>query len=511
MDIANLLSRHAQYQPDKLALIFEDRRLTYKEYNQNVNRLANALLDMGIKKGDKISTLLPNCMEILEVYWAAAKIGAVAVPHSMLLLADGLKSLLNDSDTTMVVTNSSMVKTIDGIRKDLPAISEDRFLLIDSGDTPGYRDYHGLKTMASDADPQGIEIHEDDVYNIMYSSGTTGHPKGIVISHKIRVAYATLSASIFRMTPESVMLHSGALVFNGAFITLLTSMFLGSTFILHPQFDTEALIDTVKKEKVTHVMMVPSQVVGVLHSPNFSAKALSTLEMICSVGAPLHKEHKEELIKHLPNRLYELYGLTEGFMTILDRNDYETKTGSVGAPTAFFDLRIEDDDKQQVPPGVVGEIVGKGPIQMVEYYKRPEMTRQAVIDGWLYTGDMGYVDEDGFLYLVDRKKDMIISGGVNVYPKDIEEIIVHHPDVKEAAVFGIQDEKWGETPIAAVTLAEMGSITAEDLVQWTNERVSAKFQRIHQAIILGDFPRNAAGKTMKRTIRDDFLKTDTQT
>ena len=505
MDIANLLSRHAQYQPDNLALIFEDRRLTYKEYNRNVNRLANALLDMGIKKGDKISTLLPNCMEILEVYWAAAKIGAVAVPHSMLLLAEGLKSLLNDSDTSMVVTSSAMVETLDRIRKDLPAIAEDRFLLTDGNHTPGYRDYHALTSAASDADPQGIEIHEDDIYNIMYSSGTTGHPKGIVISHKIRVAYATLSASIFRKTPESVMLHSGALVFNGAFITLLTSMFLGSTFILHPQFDTEAFIDTVKKEKVTHVMMVPSQVVGVLHSANFSAKALSTLEMICSVGAPLHKEHKEELIKYLPNRLYELYGLTEGFMTILDRNDYETKTGSVGAPTAFFDLRIEDDDKQQVPPGVGGEIVGKGPIQMVEYYKRPEMTRQAVIDGWLYTGDMGYADEDGFLYLVDRKKDMIITGGVNVYPKDIEEIIVHHPDVKEAAVFGIQDEKWGETPVAAVTLAETANITAEDLVQWTNERVSAKFQRIHQAVILEDFPRNAAGKTLKRTIRDDFL------
>ncbi len=505
MNIGSLLSRHGRYQPNKLALVFEDRRLTYGEYNQNVNRLANALLDMGIQKGDKISTLLPNCMEILEVYWAAAKIGAVAVPHSMLLLTDGLKSLLNDSDTTMVVTNSSMVETLDNIRKDLPAIPDDRFLLIDGGGMPGYRDYHGLKAMASDADPQGIKIHEDDIYNIMYSSGTTGHPKGIVINHKIRVAYSTLSASIFRMTPESVMLHSGALVFNGAFITLLTSMFLGSTFILHPQFDTEAFIETVQREKVTHVMMVPSQVVGVLHSANFSAEALSSLEMICSVGAPLHKEHKEELIKHLPNRLYELYGLTEGFMTILDRNDYETKTGSVGAPTAFFDIRIENDDKKQVPAGVVGEIVGKGPIQMVEYYKRPGLTRQAVVEGWLYTGDMGYVDEDGFLYLVDRKKDMIISGGVNVYPRDIEEIIVQHPDVMEAAVFGIPDEKWGETPVAAVTMAITANISTEELVHWTNERVSAKFQRIHQAVILEDFPRNAAGKTLKRTIRDEFL------
>ena len=156
MDIGSLLSRHAQYQPNKLALVFEESRLTYKEYNQNVNRVANALLEMGIQKGDKISTLLPNCMEILEVYWAAAKIGAVAVPHSMLLLAEGLKSLLNDSDTSMVVTHSAMVETLDRIRKDLPSIAEDRFLLIDGADTPGYRDYHALKSAASDADPQGI-------------------------------------------------------------------------------------------------------------------------------------------------------------------------------------------------------------------------------------------------------------------------------------------------------------------------------------------------------------------
>ena len=178
--------------------------------------------------------------------------------------------------------------------------------------------------------------------------------------------------------------------------------------------------------------------------------------MICSVGAPLHREHKEELIKHLPNRLYELYGLTEGFLTILDKNDYMTKTGSVGVPTSFYDMRIEDENRNEVPPGEVGEIVGKGPTLMVEYYKRPDLTEKAIVNGWLYTGDMGYVDEDGFLYLVDRKKDMIISGGVNVYPRDIEEIIVQHPDVLEAAVFGVPSDKWGESPVAAVTLATPG-------------------------------------------------------
>jgi acyl-CoA synthetase (AMP-forming)/AMP-acid ligase II len=312
-------------------------------------------------------------------------------------------------------------------------------------------------------------------------------------------------SSTYRISPESVILHSGSIVFNGAFLTLMPAMFLGATYILHPQFNAENMIETIKKERVTHVDVVPAQVIALLNSPKFSFDALKSIEMFLCLGAPLLKEHKDELNRRLPGRFYELYGLTEGFVTILDKNDYAAKPTSVGCPPPFFEMRIMDEKRREVPAGTVGEIVGRGPILMPGYHKRPDLTSKAVVDGWLYSGDLGYVDEDGFLYLVDRKKDMIISGGINVYPKDIEEIVARHPAVREVAVFGIPHEKWGETPVAAVILHQAGSVTEKALRDWINKNVGATYQRVHQVVFMDDFPRSAAGKTLKRLMRDKFI------
>ena len=191
-------------------------------------------------------------------------------------------------------------------------------------------------------------------------------------------------------------------------------------------------------------------------------------------------------------------------MTVLDKTDAVRKMGSVGVPVAFYEMRILDDQGRDVPPGQVGEICGRGPLMMPGYYKRPDLTRQVIVDGWLHSGDLGYVDEDGYLYLVDRKKDMIISGGVNVYPRDIEEVVVQHPGVREVAVFGVPDAKWGETPIAAVVLRSPGAATAEGLTEWVNARVDAKFQRVSDVWIVDDFPRNVAGKTLKRVLQQQY-------
>ncbi len=504
VNIGMLLTRNSKYRPNHLGIVVEDTRLTYQEFNRSVNRVANMLEEHGVKKGEKIAIVLPNCLELLELYWATAKLGAVAVPLSTLLMSRGYKSLINDSDTKIVITSSQYMTILEEIKSELTNVRE--YILVDNTSNDEYQNYHSLKTKASEEEPDVLEFDENEAYNIIYSSGTTGLPKGIVLSHYVRSYYATLFASSFRMTPESVIIHSGSIVFNGAFVTMMPAMFLGTTFILKLKFDAQEFIETVKREKVTHVIMVPSQLIAILNAPNFSIEALESLEMICSVGAPLHMDVKEKLTKLLPNRFYELYGLTEGFLTVLDRTHYATKPGSVGIPPPFFKMRIVDDHDEDVPVGEIGEIIGKGPTLMTEYYKRPEQTANAMRDGWLHSGDLGYLDEDGFLFLVDRKKDMIISGGVNVYPKDIEEVVAQHPSVREVAVFGIPDEKWGEASIAAVILRDSIAADPDELMKWVNERVGAKYQRVQRVIILDEFPRSISGKILKRELREIFAE-----
>jgi len=507
MNIGTLLPGHARNRPDHVALVFEDQRLTFRQFNARVNRLANALLSEGLGKGDKLATILPNGLELLEVYWAAAKTGIVVVPSSTLLQEGGLTALLRNSDSAMVIAAGAFADTLDRIRGNLGAIRADHYVLADAAERPGFRSYAELVAGAAESEPPDAGLTDTDPYNIIYSSGTTGEPKGIVHTHYVRSLYCSLFASAWRMTPESVALHAGSIVFNGAFLTLMPWMFLGCTYILHKAFDPEAVIAEIERSRVTHMIVVPSQLVALLHSPGFSPRALESLEMICSLGAPLHLEHKLRLNEALPGRFYELYGLTEGFVTILDKTDAVRKPGSVGVPPPFFEMRIVDGDGKDVPAGTVGEICGRGPLLMAGYYKRPDLTAQAVLDGWLHSGDLGYVDADGFLFLVDRKKDMIISGGVNVYPRDIEEVVVQHPAVRETAVFGVPDARWGETPVAAVVLREAGAVEARELMEWVNLRVGAKFQRVSDVMIVEDLPRNIAGKTLKRVLQEQYKAT----
>jgi long-chain acyl-CoA synthetase len=495
LELASLVEHHARYRPDTLAVVVGEHRLDWRGFWGRVARVGNMLRGLGVGRGDRVATCMGNSLELLETYWAAPAIGATLVPLSPLLLADGLASLLRDCEPACLVTSSAMLPVLGQINDEAAG----RRLLID-GATPGYADYRALSAAQAETfEPASVSAHER--FNIMYTSGTTGMPKGIVHTHFIRSMYCTLMATAFRIHPDSRTLHTGAIVFNGAFVMLMPTFYLGAAYFLHSRFDPEATLATIERERITHIMLVPAQITALLDSPAFDPARLASLQCVLSLGAPLLEKHRGELEAALPGRLYELYGLTEGMLTILDPRAAARKPGSVGTPPQFFSIRVLREDGGEAAPGEVGEIVGRGPILMEGYYGRPDLTAEAIRDGWMHSGDMGYLDEDGFLYLVDRKKDMIDSGGVKVYPRDVEEVAAQHPQVREVAVFGIPDEKWGEAVMAAVILRDGATLGEDALRDWINARVAARYQRVARVCIMQDFPRNAAGKTLKRELR----------
>lgn len=500
LTISQLLARNAKYRPDHLALVFNDLRLTYAQLNASVNQLCHAMQAAGITKGSKVATLLPNCAELYQIYWACAKIGAVCVPNSPLLRGTGLVNLLNDADTQLLVSNQSLMPYVAEVRA---ALQCPHYWLTDSQAT-GFVNYYEQINAQPTTEPPTEGIAPDDPYNIMYSSGTTGLPKGIVISHQVRALYASLFANYFRMTPESVVMHSGSIVFNGSFLTLMPLMFVGGTYVLLDHFDPQAVVEVIAREQVTHTILVPSQIVACLALEDFGQSMLGSLEYILSVGSPLLLEHKEALGQRMPGVFYELYGLTEGFMTILDKTEFQKKMGSVGAVPQFMEVKIVDDTGNELPSGQIGEIVGRSPLLMSEYYNNPEKTAEAIQDGWLFTGDVGYLDADGYLFLTGRKKDLIISGGVNVYPVDIEEIVAKHPAVQDVAVFGVPDPEWGETPVAAVILKAGVQVAATDLKRFANDNLEARYQKLSDVVILSEFPKNVAGKVLKRELKEQY-------
>jgi len=323
-----------------------------------------------------VATVLANCRELVEIMRAVPSLGATNVPLSPLLLAPRLLSGLKDAAAVALVT-------------ELPARLRERILLVD-GTATICLDLAALRSTAPEA-----RVSQDDLFNITCTSDTTGLPKGIMHTYFVRSMYSTLMASASRMTPESVVLHTGALVFNGAFVTFMPCFDLGAHYVLAPQFNAAEMIELVAKYKVTHTMMVPARIVAMLDAPNFSAAKLASLQMILSLGAPLHQEQKDTLNRLLPGRFYELYGLTEGFVTILDVTDATRKSGSVGIPAPFNEMRIVPEDGTDATPNEVGEIAGRGPMLMTGYYGRPDLTAQAVRNGWLFSDDMGFVAEEG--------------------------------------------------------------------------------------------------------------------
>jgi acyl-CoA synthetase (AMP-forming)/AMP-acid ligase II len=499
---------HARARGDNTAYIFQGREVSWAEFEKRVTKVCDALIKSGLKKGDKVGLLALNSIETLEVMFGTIRAGGVLVPLSPLLTPNLMVSLLKDAGAKYFFVASPLNDLAAVLAAQLDIIPAENQVAIGI-DADGYVDYEDL--IATGENDQGpLNIEDNDECVIIYSSGTTGVPKGIVHTHKARILTGLMCANEFRINNTATVLISTPLFTNATWAMILSALVTGAKVVLQPMFTVEGFFADVANYNISHVFLVPTLYHTVLEHPEFDQHDLSSLEIMVSMGSTLPLPWKKKLLEKMGHGLIELYGLTEGIATTLKPEYVMDKTGSVGTPVSGCDIGIIDDDGNELPWGEVGEIVGYGTSLMKHYHNRPDATADIVWKDkfgrtYIKTGDIGRFDEDGFLYIMDRKKDMIVTGGINVFAKDIEEVILGHPDVNETAVIAVPHEKWIETPLALVILREGAGITEEELKIWINERVTAKHQRVNAVEFRTDpFPRNALGKLLKKDLREKY-------
>ena len=502
----DMIHLHGRWYPDKPAVIDEKVTLTWRELDERSNQVANGLKAMGLGRGDSVAILMSNSVEYVEVMYGILKAGTVIVPLNLAVHEDGLMTMLKDASARAVVYTPDQFERLADRLGELDG--RVAHLIFGQSGEVGGQDYQAWRDAQSAARPD-VAIGEDDPCNIIYSSGTTGLPKGIKHVYRRRMQSMYELALAHRYHFASVSICPIGLYSNIAWGSLFCALIVGGTCVIRNKFDPPGWIEDVREYGVTHTFMAPVMFQRVLEAPNFSSDALTSLEAVISGGAPLFEALKKRVTKDFGCAVIELYGLTEGFMTTLQPEESEGRLASVGKPVRGNDYILVDEKDRVLGWGETGEICVRSVHWMVEYHNRPDATEEVMFtDGegrlWLRTGDIGRSDEDGYLYITDRKKDMIVSGGQNIYPVDIEAVMIDHPSVSEVAVIGIPDETWGETPLALVVLAAGASaVDPEDIRIWTNERLG-KRQRVARVEIRSDLPRNPNGKVLKRTLRAEY-------
>jgi O-succinylbenzoate-CoA ligase len=507
-NIGALLSKRAAISPQREAFVeFErQRRFSFAEFNARTNRTANTLLGLGLQPGDRVATLVKNGIEFLETYFATAKIGCLLVPVNSRLVAPEISYILADSGASALVYDADFDDTVGAIQAGDPPV--EHWLRIDSeaGKLPTWAlDYNDAVAGSSDEEPP-IGAWDDDLLFIMYTSGTTGHPKGVMHSHDGMLWSHLTSMSTSDMRGDDRYLLALPMFHVASLNPASMAVHRGTTGVIMRDLDMGAMFRCIDQEKVSIFTAVPALLQFMLHAPEREQYDLSSVRWVATGAAPvpvsLLKEYEAVGIA-----IHQAYGLTEscGPGTLLLPDDAEAKVGSCGRPQMHTEAKIVDSDGNTIPMGSeqAGELLLAGRHLMKGYWNNPEATAETLVDGWLHTGDICTWDADGFFTVCDRKKDMIISGGENIYPAELENVLAGCPEVQEAAVIGIPSEKWGETPLAVVVAAPDQSPTPESLKAWCKENLAGyKVPQLYELVDV--LPRNASGKLLKPRLREQY-------
>lgn len=497
------LTHHSENIPNKTAIVYGNLRLTYMQLNNRVNRLSHALLDQGVRKGDRVNVLLLNTNEFLETLFACAKIGAIFVPINIRLSAPEVDYIVKDSSSSVFIYDVRLQFIIEELKEKNETHLQ--FIEVNPGSDRESSPYEKLIGEYPSSET-GFELNADDYLMLMYTSGTTGKPKGAILTHGNTLANIMNGLYLLPVTAEDITLTVAPLFHIGGLgISTTQMMYLGGTVVLLDLFTPQSTLEWIEKEKVSTVFMVPSMWQLVMHDSRIEDYDLSSLRLACSGGAPCPLPVIEYFKgKGIP--FMEGFGMTETapIVSILKEEDTIRKIGSVGKPPIHVGVKIVDPTDREVPIGQVGELAIKGPNVTVGYWNKPEATKEALRSGWFYTGDLAKIDDEGYIYIVDRKKDMIISGGENIYPIEVEQVLVRMPNVKEVAVIGIPNEKWGEVIKAYIVLnSPRQTIKLDDIREYCDGRL-ARFKMPKEIELLDELPRNATGKVLKRALSKPY-------
>lgn len=492
--IVQIVADHSEYRPNLPAFCDETECVSWSALSGRVQAMAAWMVGRGVRRGDRVVLLAGNSVWAYEALLAVLHAGAIPAPLSPLLSPHSLGRMFDDCKPRLAL---AMPPLMDLLRAGMSHAEI------------------GCE-MASQADMTvGVESHAcaaaapGDAASIIYSSGTTGDPKGIVHTHQARMWMAASLAAGLRYDEGSRTLLATPPFTNGTWMMLLPALVSGSASYVQPRFDAGQTLEIIAREKITHAFLVPTQFQALAAHPAWADADLSSLEVVVSAGAPLPDSLKQHVMQRLPGVLHELWGLTEGVATIATPADLEARPGTVGRASGGTSIRLLREDGTPAGPGETGEIAGTSLALMAGYLNKAERTRELLWQDeagqtYLRTGDIGELDAEGYLFLRGRKKDMIISGGLNIYPVDLESVLVAHPAVLDAAVVGAPHEKWGETPIGFVTLAPAAQVSADEIKSWAETRLD-RHQRLADLVILKqDFPRNALGKILKQPLLDAY-------